>query len=85
MMRELEAREGQPRRGRDGARAEGQPGAARHADNRGRDGQHHSAAKAKPGNRNHRPDGNRNDGQRTSGPRNAGGQTKLKRSGQSQA
>jgi ATP-dependent RNA helicase RhlE len=80
MMRELEAREGQPRRGREGGRPDGHPAAAR-----GRDGQHHSAAKAKPGNRNHRPDGNRNDGQRSTGPRNAGGQSKLKRSGQSHA
>ena len=73
MVRELEAREGQPRRERS---------EHRQGDGRGRDERnHHSAAKGKGGNRNHqaaRPHGNK-EGARSSGPRNAGGQQKLKR------
>jgi len=74
MVREVEAREGQPRR----ERAEHRQGEGRGRDDRN----HHSAAKGKGGNRNHqaaRPHGK--DGTRSSGPRNAGGQQKLKRSG----
>jgi ATP-dependent RNA helicase RhlE len=70
MMRELEAREGQPRR----ERAEPRQGEAR-----GRDDRHHHAASGKPANRNHQQGGHRQDGQRSTGPRNAGGQQKLKR------
>jgi ATP-dependent RNA helicase RhlE len=83
MMRELEAREGQPRR----ERTDSRPGEVRGRDDRN----HHQAAKAKPGNRNHRPDGQRSDAQRSSGPRNAGGagkpggQQKLKRDGAQRA
>ncbi|HVJ32926.1 MAG TPA: DEAD/DEAH box helicase [Terriglobia bacterium] len=87
MMRELEAREIQPRRDREGERqqhsrshAPARQGESRQAESRGRDERnHHSAAKNQKGERQHQQGGRRQDGQRSSGPRNAGGQQKLKR------